>query len=82
MRRDQALAILHEHAGTQWDARIVEAVTTITQLAPAGIIDRVGHTRDAESVGCRCVDALPEPVQASSPDPNLRVGNITGRRET
>lgn len=59
MGHDRAIAILHEHSGTQWDTRIVETVANVTARDPVGIFDTVGHADPA----CSCADALPESVQ-------------------
>lgn len=64
MGHDRAVAILHEHAGTQWDGRVVATVTTVTANDSEGIFDTVGHPQDDEVVACGCVDALPPSVQA------------------
>jgi HD-GYP domain-containing protein (c-di-GMP phosphodiesterase class II) len=67
MGHDRAIAILREHAGTQWDPRIVTAVAALTEHDTTGIFGNVGHpsTGDVDGEGaCSCVDALPETVQA------------------
>jgi HD-GYP domain-containing protein (c-di-GMP phosphodiesterase class II) len=66
MGRDRAIAILREHAGSQWDPRIVAAVVAVTEHDAVGIFDHVGHAPGEEIGGpaCNCVDALPEAVQA------------------
>ncbi|HUI49293.1 MAG TPA: HD-GYP domain-containing protein, partial [Acidimicrobiia bacterium] len=66
MGHDRAIAILHEHAGTQWDLRIVATVATVAEHDAVGIFDHVGHRPDADvdDPACTCVDALPEAVQA------------------
>ena len=67
MGHDRAIAILREHAGTQWDPRIVTAVAALTEHDTTGIFGNVGHSsaEDVDGVGaCSCVDALPETVQA------------------
>jgi len=67
MGHDRAIAILHEHAGSQWDPHIVDAVVAVTDHDPVGIFDNVGrtHAEDGEDVAaCSCLDALPETVQA------------------
>ena len=64
MGYDRAVAILHEHAGTQWDSRIVATVAAVTEHDSVGIFDTIGHPRAETNAACGCVDALPESVQA------------------
>ncbi|MEM9714355.1 MAG: HD-GYP domain-containing protein, partial [Actinomycetota bacterium] len=61
---ERALSILREHAGSQWDARVVAAVEE--ELAEydappvAGPLADVGRAvADDVAAGCGCVDALP-----------------------
>lgn len=61
---DTALAILAEHAGSQWDAVVVSAVTAVVQGPHSldGVFASVGreaHRGDAAPCGS-CVDALPQ----------------------
>ncbi|MGO9874353.1 MAG: HD-GYP domain-containing protein [Acidimicrobiia bacterium] len=62
--RDRAVAILREHAGTQWDPQIVETVVAVTAQAAKGVFEHVGRTGHVDGGGCGCVDALPRSVQA------------------
>lgn len=62
--RDRAVAILREHADSQWDARIVETIVAVTAKETAGVFDQVGHAHRSEVAACSCVDALPPSVQA------------------
>ena len=59
MGHDRALAILREHAGSQWDPVVVDHLTT---MDPAPTDSRV-----LGSVGrqhcCDCIDALPERIR-------------------
>lgn len=65
MGHDRAVAILQEHAGTQWDSRIVNAVIAVTAHDRVGTFDAVGHALPSiEGTECTCVDALPESIQA------------------
>ncbi|MEM9037448.1 MAG: HD-GYP domain-containing protein [Actinomycetota bacterium] len=69
MGMEKALAILDEHAGSQWDARVVEALKAELadadappeqrQLAGVGRGD-LGHDHEHFVAACDCVDALPE----------------------
>jgi HD-GYP domain-containing protein (c-di-GMP phosphodiesterase class II) len=62
--RDRAVAILREHAGSQWDPQIVETVVAVTAHDTIGVFAHVGHTDPVETAACSCVDALPPSVQA------------------
>jgi putative nucleotidyltransferase with HDIG domain len=64
MGHERAVEILREHAGTQWDVRIVDAVAAVTAHQPTGIFDRVGHSNESDLVACSCIDALPDQIQA------------------
>ncbi|MGH1493199.1 MAG: HD-GYP domain-containing protein [Acidimicrobiales bacterium] len=67
MGTDKALAILHEHAGTQWDAMVVAAAERVIARGDGGAastLDAVGRGIDApELLGCDC---LPTAALASS----------------
>jgi response regulator RpfG family c-di-GMP phosphodiesterase len=61
---DRAVAILREHAGSQWDPAIVETVATVATDDAAGVFEKVGHTDGSSHVpACGCLDALPRSVQ-------------------
>jgi len=62
--QDRAVAILREHAGSQWDAQIVETVIAVTAQESIGVFAHVGHTDPRDPAGSCCVDALPSSVQA------------------
>ncbi len=67
MGTDRALAILREHAGSQWDPTVVEAfVDFITGDVPeTGPLEQVGRDRPDEPAivaDCGCLDALPPQV--------------------
>ena len=66
MGDDRAIAILQEHAGSQWDASVVTAfVDLLPELHRSGILDGVGrHGANATELSC-CVDTLPLAVPAS-----------------
>ncbi len=64
MGRDRSIAILEEHAGTQWDPRIVQTVSRITQCELKEVFNSVGRPHPAPAHACECLDALPESVQA------------------
>jgi putative nucleotidyltransferase with HDIG domain len=66
MGHDKAVAILQEHAGSQWDATVVTAL--IATLGKAPIDDRIladvgrsmtSHHMDGPTASCGCEDALP-----------------------
>lgn len=64
MGHERAVAILREHAGSQWDPTVVEAlISTLSSsdddLVRGEVFDAVGRA----SVACDCADALPEPVR-------------------
>ncbi len=60
MGSDKACAILREHAGAQWDERVVNALVSIVSIRPptsrSPVLDAVGRTDPF----CGCGDALPE----------------------
>ena len=74
MGDERAIAVLREHAGTQWDATVVEHVVEhvvaavaagLTQGVPA--LAAIGRSL-AEAAGshgdvCECLDALPPAVR-------------------
>jgi HD-GYP domain-containing protein (c-di-GMP phosphodiesterase class II) len=65
MGTDRALAILREHAGSQWDPRVVGAfVDLITNDTPEiGRLEQVGRNRPHALVAdCGCLDALPPQI--------------------
>lgn len=59
MGGEKAAAILREHAGSQWDASIVEHVIA---LAGAGALDDGAFATVGRAVLCDCADALPDTV--------------------
>jgi HD-GYP domain-containing protein (c-di-GMP phosphodiesterase class II) len=66
----RACAILREHAGAQWDERIVATVVALVEGEP-----EVHETTALDAVGraepfCGCADALPEPVAAQAVSPS------------
>ena len=61
MGHDRAVAVLREHAGSQWDATVVDIVTRVTAGAVVGVFRNVGTTSTTH-VPCACRDALPEVV--------------------
>lgn len=63
----KAISILREHAGSQWDERIVEALIHVVERGRVeiGRLSGVGRRvefRHAGVVGCGCKDALPADV--------------------
>ena len=55
----KAIAILREHAGSQWDASIVEHVAVLgPDIANADGLESAGTT-----IACDCADALPDSVR-------------------
>lgn len=64
MGAERAVAVLREHAGSQWDPRVVEAaIDTLVALVGTGpALDRVGREpgHDTDASCCVCADALPE----------------------
>jgi putative nucleotidyltransferase with HDIG domain len=70
MGRDRALAVLREHAGTQWDADVVAALERVAlrhEVLDGGVLDRVGRdVAPAEQHHwCSCRDALPTELAIS-----------------
>ncbi len=72
MGHDKAIAVLNEHAGSQWDPIVVAALVTVIRRLPkvwraGSALDGVGrsHAGDTRTprVGCDC---LPEPLLAGS----------------
>ncbi len=72
MGHDKAIAILNEHAGSQWDETAVTALLIVLRNNPhlgqaRSALDGVGRDHDGEldhvRVGCDC---LPEPLIAAS----------------
>lgn len=60
MGRATAAAVLREHAGAQWDERVVAALVTIVETLPQeeirpAALDEVGRAEPY----CGCGDALP-----------------------
>ena len=72
---ERAIAVLREHAGSQWDPRIVEAlIASIDSQPTVGSLDNVGRS-DMETgswYGCR--DALPPPLSGGCA---FEAGSIT-----
>ncbi len=65
MGTDRAIAILREHAGSQWDPRCVSALVDVVArgAVSAAVFDDVGRTDGLEPVAfCGCEDALPAGV--------------------
>lgn len=67
MGPDKAISILREHAGTQWDGRVVEALVHVVERddAEVGRLADVGRHRAAGNrlvIACGCADALPPDV--------------------
>jgi HD-GYP domain-containing protein (c-di-GMP phosphodiesterase class II) len=67
---DRAVAILREHAGTQWDSAVVEAlVASLALQAPSyTALSGVGRSVPGPSSWdwCGCADALPDEVLAGA----------------
>jgi len=65
MGQEGALAVLSEHAGSQWNAEAVAlVVATIQSDAVTGsALDDVGRATAAEELACGCADALPDEVR-------------------
>jgi hypothetical protein len=64
---DTAISILREHAGSQWDDRVVEALVQVVERdrVEAGRLADVGRRVEATGdpiVLCGCADALPADV--------------------
>jgi HD-GYP domain-containing protein (c-di-GMP phosphodiesterase class II) len=59
MGRERAVAILREHAGSQWDEAIVEHLVAVDPTPAEGrFLEAIGR-----QVECDCIEALPEPVR-------------------
>ena len=59
MGHERAVAILREHAGSQWDESIVAHVVAVNPAPTDGhFLEAIGR-----QTPCECIDALPEPVQ-------------------
>jgi putative nucleotidyltransferase with HDIG domain len=70
MGRDRALAVLREHAGSQWDPEVVAALERVARRHPeldGGVLDRVGRdvAPDPQHHWCSCRDALPSELVTS-----------------
>ena len=62
MGNDRAIAILREHAGSQWDATVVEALIAVLGRPGSGrnALDDVGRSASVDAAPfCGCGDALP-----------------------
>lgn len=60
---DRALAILADHAGTQWNGEVVAVVTAVVRAGEftGTALDGVGRrSGDRVEVACGCIDALPD----------------------
>jgi putative nucleotidyltransferase with HDIG domain len=73
MGRDRALAVLREHAGSQWDTEVVAALERVAlrhEVLDGGVLDRVGRdvAPDDQHHWCSCRDALPSELTTSSAD--------------
>ncbi len=73
MGRDRALAVLREHAGSQWDTEVVAALERVAlrhDVLDAGVLDRVGRDVAIETSDhwCSCRDALPIELATSGAD--------------
>lgn len=68
---DRAIAVLHEHAGSQWDPTVVAALVACTDLStsPHSPLDAVGRgvTVDESDLTawCSCGDAVPDDLIVS-----------------
>jgi putative nucleotidyltransferase with HDIG domain len=74
MGRDRALAVLREHAGSQWDPRVVEALERVVlrhEVLDGGVLERVGRdaASEIEHHWCSCRDALPTELVTSDASP-------------
>ena len=64
MGQDRAVAVLRQHAGTQWRQDAVALVIdTIKSNEAVGLLEHVGDMVSEEELGCGCIDALPTEVQ-------------------
>lgn len=67
MGADKAISILREHAGSQWDERVVDALVGVveTERVEVGRLAEVGRQSTTDRVlvlSCGCEDALPPEV--------------------
>jgi len=78
MGHGKAIAVLNEHAGSQWDPVVVAALVAVVRRDPrigraGNALDGIGRRSDDESeggrVGCNC---LPEPLLAASTEDTSR----------
>jgi putative nucleotidyltransferase with HDIG domain len=63
--QDRAIAILREHAGSQWDERVVEALVATVRRGDRPVrtlqaVGRQGTTTTSAAALCGCFDAVPE----------------------
>lgn len=68
MGRERAIDVLREHAGRQWDAAMVEALTATlaTRRVRTATLAHVGHAAGLADVGCvSCTDAMPPGLAAA-----------------
>jgi len=65
MGQEGALAVLSEHAGSQWNAEAVALVVATIQsdTLTGSALDDVGRAVAAEELACGCADALPDEVR-------------------
>jgi HD-GYP domain-containing protein (c-di-GMP phosphodiesterase class II) len=65
MGPDAAIAILREHAGVQWNDKVVRLVVgTIQSESVTGIaLDGVGKFAPTDEPACGCADALPDEIR-------------------
>ena len=65
MGQEGALAVLSEHAGSQWNAEAVALVVATIQSGTltGSALDDVGRAVAAEELACGCADALPDEVR-------------------
>ena len=74
MANDRANSILREHAGSQWDAAVVDALITVLDRpgSDRNALDDVGRLASIEAAPfCGCGDALPAGV-AAQPGVSIR----------
>ena len=70
MGAEKAISILREHAGSQWDPDVVDALVVVVrrQRAEVGRLGQVGRVpvpqfdADSHLVSCGCQDSLPDEV--------------------
>ena len=67
MENAKAFAILREHAGSQWDPWVVDAVIALAGISPVcqpAALDGVGRVHaHRRREPCECLDALPADVR-------------------